>query len=190
MKGKTITNSKAIQIVGTIIAIPLMVYAVYSNLWAEPETPLKVIPTIVVQTDTAYTELEEDFVVETMEQEEDISEELFYDELEYLACCVEAEAGNQSILGKRLVVDVIFNRVDSPDYPNSITGVINQPGQFCVVDNGSINSVVPSFETWQAITLEMMSRINTDILYFQGGGYTSYGTDWEHVGAHYFSTGK
>lgn len=42
----------------------------------------------------------------------EISEEIYYDSLEYLACLVEAEAGNQDELGKRLVVDVVLNRVD------------------------------------------------------------------------------
>ena len=38
-----------------------------------------------------------------IESEQDIAEEIYFDSLEYLACCVEAEAGNQGLLGKRMV---------------------------------------------------------------------------------------
>ena len=39
----------------------------------------------------------------------EIEEEMYYDSLEMLAICVEAEAGNQSMEGKRLVAAVILN---------------------------------------------------------------------------------
>ena len=60
----------------------------------------------------------------------EISEEIYYDSLEYLACLVEAEAGNQDELGKRLVVDVVLNRLDSNEFPDNIYDVINQKNQF------------------------------------------------------------
>lgn len=42
----------------------------------------------------------------------DIEEEEYWDGLELLAICVEAEAGNQGLQGKRLVADVILNRAE------------------------------------------------------------------------------
>ena len=60
-----------------------------------------------------------------IESEQDIAEEIYFDSLEYLTCCVEAEAGNQGLTGKRLVCDVILNRVDSKDFPDNIFDVIN-----------------------------------------------------------------
>ncbi len=59
--------------------------------------------------------------------QDELEEERYYDSLEILAVCVEAEAGNQSLDGKRMVVDVILNRVDHPDWPDSIEGVITDP---------------------------------------------------------------
>ena len=39
---------------------------------------------------------------------------------------------------------VILNRVDSPDFPNTLAGVIYQPGAFEPVSNGTINQAVPN----------------------------------------------
>lgn len=139
----------------------------------------------MVEAGTAFTEKEE---ILTVEKIEDINQGQM-DELELLASCIEAEAGNQSILGKRLVADVILNRVDNPAYPNSIREVIYQPGQFAVVDNGAINTVIPTTETWQAVYKELTNRIDETILYFQAGHYGPYGEPWEQVGGHWFSTG-
>jgi spore germination cell wall hydrolase CwlJ-like protein len=61
---------------------------------------------------------------------EQIAEEEYYDTLDLLALCVEAEAGDQDLYGKRLVVDVVLNRVDSPDFPDTIAEVITQVRQF------------------------------------------------------------
>lgn len=138
------------------------------------------IPVVTIE---AYTENEEVLTVETIEEGEMTQAE----ELDLLAACVEAEAGNQSSLGKRLVVDVILNRVEHPAFPNNIHDVIYQPGQFAVVANGAIDRVIPSEDTWRAIFAEMSGiLIDDNIIYFQTGSY-GYGEPWEHVGAHYFS---
>lgn len=52
----------------------------------------------------------------------DIEEEEYWDSLELLAICVEAEAGNQGLQGKRLVADVILNRAEdhSGQWPDTI----------------------------------------------------------------------
>ena len=60
------------------------------------------------------------------ETPEEIAEEEYWDSLELLALCVEAEAGNQALEGKRLVAAVVLNRVEDPDWPDDITAVITQ----------------------------------------------------------------
>lgn len=166
---------------GLLIAIPLALYALCVNhLWAEPEPP-KLESAFTVE---KYSEPEPvEIVVEVMEQEE-----TEMDDLEYLACCVESEAGNQSLLGKRLVADVVLNRVASPDYPDSIREVVDQSGQFAVVENGAINAVVPSNESWYAVLKEQEGRIDEKIMFFQTGGYPGYGEPAFRVDDHYFST--
>lgn len=120
--------------------------------------------------------------------EEQLAEEIYYDSLEELAICVEAEAGNQDIYGKRLVVDVILNRVDSPDWPDTITEVIEQEWQFASFwDGGMENVYEPSEETFEAVRMELEQRSYPEIYYFTADDYGEFGTPWRQVGDHYFS---
>ena len=52
------------------------------------------------------------------------------DDAYLLACLVTCEAGNQPYEGKLAVANVVLNRVASSRFPNSISGVIYQSGQF------------------------------------------------------------
>lgn len=92
-------------------------------------------------------------------------------ELEILAQLVQAEAGNQNIKGKRLVVDVVLNRVDSEDFPDTIEEVIFQYGQFAVIEDGAFDRVSNKVadESYDAVRLECWKRTNNDILYFSRG---------------------
>ncbi len=56
-----------------------------------------------------------------------------------LARCVYGEARGESYKGQVAVAAVILNRVKSSKFPNSIAGVIYQPGAFSVVNDGQIN---------------------------------------------------
>ena len=56
-----------------------------------------------------------------------------------LARCVYGEARGEEYLGKVAVAAVILNRVDDPNFPNSVSGVIYQPGAFDAVADGQIN---------------------------------------------------
>lgn len=51
----------------------------------------------------------EETVLEYEVTPDDLEEETYYDSLEMLAVCVEAEAGNQSLFGKRLVHRILIN---------------------------------------------------------------------------------
>ena len=99
---------------------------------------------------------------------------------------VHAEAGNQDLLGRRLVVDVVLNRVEHSDFPNTISGVIYQPGQFQPVINGTIN-LTPDEMDALAVEMELKQRTNNRLLYFRTKRYASYGEPAYKVGDHYFS---
>ncbi|MGB8462790.1 MAG: cell wall hydrolase, partial [Priestia megaterium] len=64
-------------------------------------------------------------------------------EKDLLARLVEAEAKGESYEGKVGVATVVLNRVDSPKFPDTVTGVIKQvvgkAYAFSPVQNGSIN---------------------------------------------------
>lgn len=121
----------------------------------------------------------------------DIEEEEYWDSLELLAICVEAEAGNQGLQGKRLVADVILNRAEdtSGQWPDTISDVISQKNQFTSFWDGNMAGIwEPSEETYQAVRMEVKQRGYPGIYYFREGEWSDYGTPWEKVGAHYFST--
>ena len=65
-------------------------------------------------------------------------------EKDLLARLVRAEAESEPYSGKVAVAVVVLNRVDSSSFPNSISAVINQAGQFSPVSNGEINKPADS----------------------------------------------
>lgn len=124
------------------------------------------------------------------ETAEEIAEEEYWDSLEMLAVCVEAEAGNQSLFGKRLVVDAILNRVDDGSglWEDTIQDVISQPTQFTSYWDGGMESIVePSEESFEAVRMELEERSYPGIFYFREGQWPDYGEHWKKVGDHYFS---
>lgn len=106
--------------------------------------------------------------------------------IEYLAACVEAEAGNQSDLGKRLVCDVILNRYDDGDY-TCLEEVINESGEFSVVSDGRISTVKPTQKTYELVVEEILCKTNEEVLYFRTEHYHDFGTPLFVEGDHYFS---
>lgn len=110
---------------------------------------------------------------------------VIYDSIDMLARCVEAEAGNQGLLGKRLVVDVILNRVDDPRFPNDVASVISARGQFAVYPY-MMQRVTVSQETLDAIVLELERRTDSRILYFNTRHFKSWYTAAYQCGDHFF----
>lgn len=182
-------------LIGILIGLPIAWYAVHHQ---EPSTipvyyDAELFEQFNEQAERTKTECKDELLnlnvdVQTYEATpDDIEEEMYYDSLELLALCVEAEAGNQGLIGKKYVCDVILNRVDDKDFPDSITDVIMQKNQFSVVLDGRIWEVEPTEETFQAVREELESRTNYDVLFFSCEGYSQYGTDWKKIGDHYFS---
>lgn len=82
-------------------------------------------------------------------------------EIELLAKLVRSEAGNQEMIGKRLVADVVLNRIDSETFPDTVEGVIRQDGQFSVIRNGSFDRAEPTEEDFEAVRMELLARTNS-----------------------------
>lgn len=128
-------------------------------------------------------------VYEMEDDEEQIAEEIYLGELELLAQLVEAEAGNQDFDGKCMVVDVVLNRVESPDFPNTISEVIFQDGQFSVITNGAFEKAAWNMQEsdYAAVMVETELHTNRDVLYFNNSRYVSgTGTPFK-VGGHWFN---
>ncbi len=60
-------------------------------------------------------------------------------DLNLLSRLVYGEARGESYTGQVAVAAVVLNRVDSPNFPNSVAGVIYQAGAFDAVGDGQIN---------------------------------------------------
>lgn len=71
-------------------------------------------------------------------------------ELDIFRRTVMAEAGGEPYLGQVAVAAVILNRIASPQFPNTMKGVIFQPWQFTAATTGKIWKVTPSLSVQQA----------------------------------------
>lgn len=61
-----------------------------------------------------------------------------------LARIINAESRGEPYVGQVAVGAVVLNRVDHPSFPNTIPGVIYQPGAFTAVVDGQINAPIVS----------------------------------------------
>ena len=124
-----------------------------------------------------------------MDTQEQIEEEIRLGDMELLAQLVEAEAGNQDFTGKCLVVDCVLNRVESPDFPNSIPEVIYQDGQFSVIKNGAFDKAAWHMkeDDFAAVAVEMELHENKDVLYFNNSRSVSGSGTPFRVGGHWFN---
>lgn len=61
-----------------------------------------------------------------------------------LAMVINGEARGESYEGQVAVGAVVLNRVKHSSFPNTIAGVIYQPGAFTAVDDGQINKAIES----------------------------------------------
>lgn len=125
-----------------------------------------------------------------MPSAEDIAETEYYDDLSLLAELVQAEAGNQDENGKRLVADVVLNRVASDRFPNSIPEVIYQDKQFSTVLDGALLDAGWHMDQsdYDAVWTEATAgqRLDSQVLFFTAGEYNPYCEPMYKYGDHYF----
>ncbi len=68
-------------------------------------------------------------------------------DIQLLARAINGEARGESYEGQVAVGAVILNRVKHSSFPNSIAGVIYQPGAFTAVSDGQINVAISEDST-------------------------------------------
>ena len=98
-----------------------------------------------------------------------------------------AEAEGESEEGKRLVIDTVLNRVDSEHFPDTISEVIYQKGQFTSMHNGRVDRVDITEEVVRLVEEEVNNRTNYEVVFFHADHYSKYGVPMFSVGNHYFS---
>lgn len=62
-----------------------------------------------------------------------------------------AEGGGEGIHGQLLIMQTVWNRVQSDDFPDTIDGVIHQKYAFSSVGNGHYDKAEPTWETHEAL---------------------------------------
>lgn len=90
-------------------------------------------------------------------------------DLAMLAAIIECEAANQSYEGKLAVGSVVINRVNSPRFANTISGVIYASGQFSPVASGRFTIVLArgaNSSCVQAAQEVLNGHITINALYF------------------------
>lgn len=106
-----------------------------------------------------------------------------------------AEAEGEGLEGKALVMLVVLNRVQSDEFPDSISEVIFQKGQFSPISNGRYDRVEPDQECYEALDLVSEKWDESQgTLYFESAS----ASNWHRnnlkflfqYGKHYFYTDK
>lgn len=87
--------------------------------------------------------------------------EVTYEDARRLMKIAAAEAGNQGPEGQLLVMRVVWNRVLSPHFPDTVQGVISQRGQFQTYKNGTYQQTEPNLDSHKALA-EFEKNINAD----------------------------
>ncbi len=113
-------------------------------------------------------------------------------EYKLLSAVVEAESDRKkgSIEGRVMIAIVILNRVDSKKFPNTITKVLKQRGQFSVVSSGAYKRIGRTKLSDRAV-IEAVKRKKEgtapNVLYFRSGHYFRGRKRYGKVGDNYFS---
>lgn len=103
-----------------------------------------------------------------------------------LAALIECEAGGESYEGQLAVGSVVVNRVRSASFPNTVSGVIYQGGQFSPVASGRFALVLSrgaSASCVQAAQAALAGNTNVSSLYFRRA---SSGIEGTVIGNHVF----
>lgn len=109
-------------------------------------------------------------------------------EIKLHKCVAQAEAGGEIIVGIERVMEVGANRCRSADYPNTLTGVYYQRGQYETVSKGIIYNVT-ILENVEKAWDNMIERgycVDSNVVFFTAGGYNSYCVPAYKLGNHYF----
>lgn len=102
------------------------------------------------------------------------------DELLLVAQVVQEESKGSGVEARAAVANVIYNRIASSRFPDSVSGVIFQKNQFTVArDEDKLRAVVPVSKTIEAVNQIFVNGdrfMPEDVLYFRS---SSKGTSWD-----------
>ena len=135
---------------------------------------------------------EEPIIIEQENIQENIQEKKNYYEItdyerDLIAKLLWTEARGESLECQKAVVSVIFNRLDSGYWGNSIEGVIKAPGQFDL--GNKLNNVKPTETQYEIVDyiVENGPTLPKDVIYFRAYYYHSWATNYCQIDHTYFS---
>lgn len=139
--------------------------AVQNEEYTEVESAAETVVEEITEEETPAEDIQEEETEEAEEAGEEI--ELSSDERQVLLRIVQAEAGTCDEEGKLLVANVILNRMESDEFPDTVREVVYQKSQFSPVMNGTINTCKITEETESAVSRALNGEdISDGALYF------------------------
>lgn len=145
-----------------------------TTLFVTSAEPPEVIeePKVIIETERIIPKAKPD-VVEMLKEEihetrnwdvgcHDDTIQVSYEDAQILMRIATAEAEDQGVYGMYLIMKPIINRVNSPNYPNTIAEVVFQSGQFDTVSNGRYYTVEIPPEAHEALAL-LEKNIEIDV---------------------------
>ena len=130
---------------------------------------------------------------ETFNLYEHIAMEMTSEEMRLLETILALEAQDEPFEGQKAVVEVIFNRVLSPDFPDTVYDVLSQKGQFATWKWRNKPYNTPNKTQTDAIA-EVIANGNQNTVLPEGYVFFSVGkvngTDFIKIGNHQFSRAR
>lgn len=130
------------------------------------------------------------------QSEANLSEMAFFasmteEEFELMSAVVEAESDRgEGQEGRTMIALTILNRVRSSQFPNSITGVITQSGQFQVYFEGTYKRIGRTSKSDKAVIEAsfLMEEEHPNVIFFNSIGFNHLGTPYAYIDGNYFET--
>ncbi len=114
---------------------------IQSQIEAEPEQITETPVEMVQEADTVEIEIIKEADIMNMENRDTVL---------LLAALIQCEAGSEPYEGQVAVGAVVMNRVKSSTFPDTVSDVIYQPGQFTPVGTGKVDRVYNSGKIYES----------------------------------------
>ena len=156
-------KKRLIQIMGIFLCLQsFYMTAGAEEIPIEEPKKIEIVETVPIEPDVVT--LLENEVRYTRDWEKDCIDNTIkvnYQDAQILMRIASAEALNQGTYGMFLIMQTVWNRVNSPDYPDDVWSVVTQPYQFEPIMNGSYYTVDIPPEAHEALAL-LESNLNAD----------------------------
>lgn len=108
-------------------------------------------------------------------------------EMDLMARLTLAEAESEDETTMRLVIDTMLNRMNDTQFPNNMTEVIYQQNAYGSMWNGRFEMSDLRDDILQLVKEEIVSRLDSQVIYYNNTSYPKYGIPMYKQGNLYFS---